>query len=240
MTTAPPARRLYGRRLGRPLKVARADVIDTLLPRLAIPESGALDPAALFGCQPDELWLEIGFGNGEHIAGLLRRDPGLYMLAAEPFINGMAAFLKDIKDEPEIQNRVRVRMDDARPLVETLPDACLDGIYVLNPDPWPKLRHHKRRIISQENLTGFARVMKPGARLVMATDVDGLAEWMVTEASRHPAFAWTAAGKADWQAAPADWLPTRYEQKGIAAGRRQTYLIFQRRLAGFDATGSEA
>lgn len=228
MDNQPASRRLYGRRLGRPLKAARADVLETILPRLALPD-GLLDPAALFGRTPAKLWLEIGFGNGEHVAGLLRRDPDLYMLAAEPFINGMAAFLKDIKDEPDIQNRVRVRMDDARPVVEALPESCLDGIYVLNPDPWPKSRHHKRRIISQDNLTSFARAMKPGARLVMATDVDDLAEWMVTEASNHPAFAWTAESKADWQTAPADWLPTRYEQKGIAAGRKQTYLIFEHR-----------
>ena len=227
MTEQESKRRLYGRRLGRPLKTARAGVIETILPRLALPE-GQLDPAALFGITPPKLWLEIGFGNGEHVAGLLRRDPDLYMLAAEPFINGMAAFLKDIKDEPEIQRRVRVRMDDARPVVEALPVACLDGIYVLNPDPWPKSRHHKRRIISQENLTQFARAMRPGAHLVMATDVDSLAEWMVTEASNHPAFEWTAESKTDWQTAPLDWLPTRYEQKGIKAGRKQTYLLFKK------------
>ena len=207
-------RRLYGRRLGRPLKATRADVIETLLPALSIPETDHLDPAILFGQLPKALWLEIGFGNGEHVAGLLRRHPDLHMLAAEPFINGMAALLKDIRDEPAIQDRVRVRMDDAMPVAYALPDESLDGIYVLNPDPWPKSRHHKRRIISQQNLDVFARILKPTGQLVMTTDVDDLAEWMVTEASRHPLFEWTAESMHDWKTPPADWIKTRYEQKG--------------------------
>ena len=119
-------------------------------------------------------------------------------------------------------------MDDAILLMERFTENCLDEIYVLNPDPWPKARHHKRRIISQENLILFSRLMKPNGRLIMTTDVDDLAEWMVTEASKHPDFTWTANQKSDWQSPPNNWIETKYERKGKQAGRQQTYLIFTR------------
>jgi tRNA (guanine-N7-)-methyltransferase len=222
------SRRLYGRRQGRPLKQSRLDVLDTLLPALQIaPDDAPIDLAKLFGKAPSSFWIEIGFGNGEHVAGLLRRHPDFSMIAAEPFINGMAAFLKDIRNEPDVQDRVRVVMDDAIPVLWRLPDQCTDGIYVLNPDPWPKVRHHKRRIISQPNLDTFARILKPGGHLIMATDVDDLAEWMLTEATKHPAFEWTAESADDWRRMPEDWIETRYEAKGKKAGRRQTYLTFK-------------
>jgi tRNA (guanine-N7-)-methyltransferase len=224
-------RRIYGRRLGRPLKQERLGVLETLLPKLALPEGVPLDPAQLFGASPQSLWMEIGFGNGEHVKALLERHPDRHFLAAEPFINGMAAFLKSIREEPALQDRVRVRMDDAMPVVHALPADCLDGIYVLNPDPWPKKRHFKRRIISQENLDAFARVLKPGAPLVMTTDVEDLAEWMLDEARRHPAFEWQAESAADWKRQPPGWVETRYEQKGARAGRQQSYIIFIKKIA---------
>lgn len=176
---------------------------------------------SLEGCP---VWLEIGFGNGEHLKGLMERHPDHFYIGAEPFINGMSAFLKSIVQMPH--NNIRVWMDDAIILVDAMPDQYLDGIYVLNPDPWPKRRHHKRRIISQENLTKFARVLKPGGALIMATDVPDLAEWMVTQASIHPAFSWTAERADDWRVMPDDWIKTRYEEKGAQAGRRQSYLVF--------------
>ncbi len=172
--------------------------------------------------------MEIGFGSGEHLSALLRRHPDRHYIGAEPFINGMAAFLKDIKDEPDCISRVRVCMDDAIPVVRRLPKNALDGIYVLNPDPWPKTRHHKRRIISQENLDFFSSALKSGGQLIMATDVDDLAQWMVTEASRHPDFVWTAETAEDWKTRPEDWIETRYETKGTRAGRTQTYLLFKK------------
>ncbi len=173
--------------------------------------------------------MEIGFGNGEHLSALMRQNLDEAFIGAEPFINGMAAFLKDIRDEPH--ENIRVWMDDAILLVESLPSDYLNGIYVLNPDPWPKARHHKRRIISQDNLTKFARVLKPGGALIMATDVDDLAEWMVTQASAHPAFEWTAEQADDWRTTPENWIKTRYEEKGAKAGRQQSYLIFEKKTA---------
>lgn len=203
------------------------------MPVLQIPDTAVkgeqnLNPVTLYPRPPKKLWLEIGFGNGEHLTGLLQRDRDTAFIGAEPFLNGMSAFLKSIRDLPQTHNRIRVWMEDGRDLAESLTDACLDGIYVLNPDPWPKKRHHKRRIITHENLDTFARILKPGGELVMTTDVDDLAEWMVTVASTHPAFVWTAQSQEDWRTAPVGWISTRYEQKGIAAGRRQTYLIFRR------------
>ena len=125
-------------------------------------------------------------------------------------------------------DKIRVWMDDAMMIVDAMPDHYLDGIYILNPDPWPKKRHYKRRIISQENLSKFARVLKPGSALIMATDVPDLAEWMVTQATNHPAFEWTAERADDWRITPPDWIKTRYEERGIREGRKQNYLFFKK------------
>lgn len=189
-------------------------------------EKGDFDPAMLFGAKAP-VTLEIGFGNGEHVKALMESAPDEHFLACEPFEAGMAAFFKSIHHTP-LRN-VRVLMDDAMKLARSLSSESLKAIYVLNPDPWPKKRHHKRRIISAENLDVFARILKPGGSLIMTSDVDDLAEWMVTQASRHPAFHWTATHHKDWQTPPPGWMPTRYETKGIKAGRKQTYLMFKRK-----------
>ena len=225
-------RRFYGRRQARPLSPARQTAIDTLLPKLKIPEEditqqGTIIPSSLFEKQREEIWLEIGFGNGEHLAELTRQQPHNGFIGAEPFINGMAAFLKDISNDPA--DNIRVWMEDAIKLVDSIASDSLDGIYVLNPDPWHKTRHHKRRIISTENLDRFARILKSGATLIMTTDVDELAEWMLTHAVNHSEFEWTACSREDWAVAPQGWIKTRYEEKGAQAGRKQSYLIFKRR-----------
>jgi tRNA (guanine-N7-)-methyltransferase len=224
----PYKRRLYGRKQTRPPGKERQGHMDSLLPRLLleITEGKTLNPDALYPRSYSQLWLEIGFGNGEHLAELMRRHPDCAYIGAEPFTNGMGAFLKHIANDPH--ENIRVWMDDAIFLVNALPDACLDGIYVLNPDPWPKKRHAKRRIISRENLDRFARVLKPGTDLIMSTDVDRLADWMTIQSCMHPSFEWRAERVSDWRITPKDWIPTRYEQKGAKAGRRQTYLFFKR------------
>lgn len=225
------AKRFYGRRQGRPLKGQRADAIETLLPRLSVPtdllrETGELLPSSLFDSSYKEYWLEIGFGAGEHLTALMRRHPDHAFLGAEPYINGMSAFLKDIADEPH--DNVRVHMDDAMMLANSLSDACLDGMYVLNPDPWHKARHHKRRMIRRENLDVFARILKPGAQLICSTDVPDLADWMITELSLHPAFEWTAKCADDWRIPPEDWITTAYEVKGAKGAKVMSYLFFDR------------
>ena len=223
-------RRLYGRRQGRTLKLERASVLDSVLPPLQIqPETlkpASLHDVDLFGRTfTGGMWFEIGFGNGEHVAALHRQHADTAFIGAEPFINGMSALMKDIQDDDN--SNVRVWMDDAILVVNALADQTLDGIYVLNPDPWPKKRHYKRRIINPDNLDRFARVLKPGGMLIMATDVDDLAGWMRDQAEAHPAFVWTG-HPADLHTIPEGWIPTRYEEKGRAAGRIQTYLLYKK------------
>lgn len=227
-----PVKRVYGRRLGRPLKGERSAVLESLLPQLEIPaalltEQGDLSPEALFGDPaPAPLWLEIGFGDGARLAAQMEREPDSGFIGAEPFINGMSAFLRAIRDRPH--NRVRVLMDDAMQAVNSLTTQSLDGIYILNPDPWPKTRHHKRRIVNARNLDAFARVLKPGGRLTMSTDVPALAEWMVTQAIRHPAFTWTAESAAGWRTPPPGWIATKYEGKRAKGATRMVYLLFEK------------
>jgi len=221
-------RGFFGRRSGRAIQPARKRLIAELLEALAISgdEDSPIQPRSLF---PDaaQIWMEIGFGDGEHLAGLMGKNLDVGFLGIEPYINGMGNFLNRIQgmDTPN----VRVHMDDAIPLLHRMDDGCLDRLYVLNPDPWPKARHHKRRIINQTHLDLFSRLLKPGSLLVMATDVDDLAEWMVTECSKHPDFEWTAESSDDWRTPPDWWeVTTRYAQKGLDAGRRQSYLIFKK------------
>ncbi len=178
----------------------------------------------------DKVILEIGFGNGEHLAEMMRRNPENNFIGAEPFINGMTAFLKEIDESDDLElNNIRVHMDDAIPLVKSLTSNSIDEIYVLNPDPWHKTRHHQRRIINQANLTEFSRIMKSGAKLIMTTDVVNLIEWMVTETFNHPDFEWTAQKADDWRKTPESWIPTRYETKGAKGSDHMNYLFFTKK-----------
>ena len=224
-----PTRRVYGRRKGRPLRKSQAEAFDTLLPVLSVPEDllredAAIEIESLFSKPFEQYCMEIGFGGGEHLTALLQQFPDIGFLGAEPFLDGMATFLRDITPLPH--DNIRVHMDDAMLLVHSLTDNCLDKIYVLNPDPWPKTRHHKRRIINQKNLSAFARILKPGGTLIMATDVDDLAEWMVTQCMMHKSFEWSANAAKDWQTPPPEWIETRYAFKGRSAGRNQIFLVF--------------
>jgi tRNA (guanine-N7-)-methyltransferase len=223
------SRRLWGRRMTRPLGKDRARAFENLYPLISIPEglNKNTDPASFFLHPFKEHWLEIGFGNGEHLVVLKQQNPDTAFIGAEPFINGMAAFVKHIEYEPT--DNIRVFMDDAMLLVENMADESFERIYVLNPDPWPKNRHAKRRILSQKNLDQFARVLKPGGLLLTCTDVSNLAEWMVAQLANHPAFIWTANNSKDWKNPPPDWASTtRYREKGAKAGRKMTFLIFRK------------
>lgn len=204
------------------------EAMESLLPALSIPpalltQKGDLAPAALFGT-PAPTILEIGFGSGEHVKGMMERHPDHHFLACEPFENGMAAFLKSISTAP-LRN-VRLLMDDALLLARSLTNECLEEIYILNPDPWHKTRHHKRRIISPENLDVFARILKPGGRLILSTDVPDLADWMITRTALHPAFEWEAQSCRDWQTPPPGWITTVYEVKGAKGAKKMCYLFF--------------
>jgi tRNA (guanine-N7-)-methyltransferase len=194
---------------------------------VTLPESGAFDPAALFDLRPREIWLEIGFGGGEHLAAQAAAHPDIGIVGCEVFENGIAKLLGEIARR-DLAN-VRILTDDARLLLSALPPASIGRVFILFPDPWPKQRHHKRRIVTTQTLDTLAAVMTDGAELRLATDdVDYLA-WMLARVPVHPAFAWLAEGPGDWRSRPADWPATRYEAKAIAAGRRPYFLRLRRR-----------
>lgn len=218
----------YGRRKGRPLNPGRQEALSRVLPRFEItlpPPGNQLDPASLFG-DARPVWLEIGFGNGEHLAALAARYPDIGFIGAEPYINGVAALAKRI-DREGLCN-IRLLPDDARPLLEALRPACIARCYVLFPDPWPKKRHWYRRFIAPENLDRLARILGDTAPLITATDDPGLADWMLWYQLAHPAFVWTAERAADWRNPPPEWTATRYEQKTRQQGREPVFFTFER------------
>jgi tRNA (guanine-N7-)-methyltransferase len=222
--------RVYGRRLGRPLRAARQSAVDVWLPRLgvAVPTAPAtLDPLSLFAPPVTEAWLEVGFGAGEHLLAQAAAHPHAGLIGCEPFINGMAALLRAVDEQPARAANIRVLMDDARPLIASLRDASIARAFVLFPDPWPKARHHKRRFVAKANLDQLARVLQDGAELRLATDDPGYLRWMLIEMSDHPAFVWTARGPADWRLRPADSPKTRYEDKGLA-GAAPAFMTWRR------------
>jgi tRNA (guanine-N7-)-methyltransferase len=204
----PPAEKFYGRRKGKKLRPTRAGLIETLLPEISI------QPEAL----PDfskwaEVWLEVGFGGGERLAAQAAEHPDVLMLGAEPFINGVGKLLSQI--EAEKLKNIRILPNDVRPLLDALPDASIGRVFVLFADPWPKARHAERRFIGPANLGRLARVMKPGAELRLASDHPILIPWLLEQMQKRQDFKWLVEGAQDWTERPADWPPTRYEQKAL-------------------------
>lgn len=217
-----------GRRKGRALRPGRQRLLDELLPRLKIDLSGdGIDPAGLFVRPVSDVWLEVGFGGGEHLAEQARMHPDVGMIGCEPFINGVAKLLGAV--ERDCLENIRIHADDARDLIDRLPDASIGRAFVLFADPWPKARHAERRFIGSENLDRLARVMKNGAELRLASDQMPLIRWMLFHTLDHPDFEWTARGPEDWRARTADWPPTRYEVKAADKGITCVYLTFRRR-----------
>jgi tRNA (guanine-N7-)-methyltransferase len=204
----------FGRRGGRPLSGRQKVLMDELLPKLSVPiEAGSqLDPAKLFA-DAEEIWLEIGFGGGEHVSGQAKANPEVGILASEVFFEGIAKLLSQI-DDAGLKN-VCVWPEDARELVNGLADTCIDRAFILFPDPWPKTRHQKRRIIQPDFLDDLARVIKRGGHLRFATDVRSYADEALERFLTHPAFEWTAQQATDWQNAPADHITTRYQEKKL-------------------------
>ena len=220
--------RSFGRRRGRKLSARQAGLLADLLPRVAIDLSrpAPADLTTLFGPGTSAVWLEIGFGGAEHLVWQAQQNPGVGLIGCEPFEDGLVKALTAI-DEGGLPN-VRLRGDDVRPLLRWLPDASLARVFMLFPDPWPKKRHHKRRLFSAELLTELKRVMAPGAELRLATDIGDYARTALLAAARVPAFRWTAESPADWRGRPADWPATRYEAKAVREGRRCYFFRFSR------------
>ncbi|MDE3036889.1 MAG: tRNA (guanosine(46)-N7)-methyltransferase TrmB [Pseudomonadota bacterium] len=247
--------------------------MEELLPRLVIKDEemrrwedrGKL-AASLFPHLPSSphplIFLEIGFGGGEHLAHQAALHPDAGIIGCEPFINGIAALLAALpQSPPALKERtevgvvssltptptlplkkrggnIRIFPGDARLLMEKLPDASLSKVFILYPDPWPKARHHKRRLVSTEFLDALARVMKPGAELRLATDDEDYVTRMLERLLAHPGYVWNAESCADWLSPPPDWISTRYEQKALKAGRVPTYLSFLRKQESSSAASA--
>ena len=191
-------------------------MLDDLLPRrrIDLPANGdRLARADLFPRPVHDVWLEIGFGGGEHLAWQAAHHPSVGIIGCEPYLNGVASLLY-LLDEPSAPG-VRIWPDDARLLLPALPDGGIGRVFLLFPDPWPKRRHEARRFLQRDTVDQLARIMRPGAELRLASDDPGQVDWMLWQTRSHPAFAWTAAGPTDWRARPADWPATRYERKQL-------------------------
>jgi tRNA (guanine-N7-)-methyltransferase len=227
-----PWRNFYGRIRGKTLRPKQEEYLQEDLDRLSPgpvewdvnPDRTPLDPEALFDGAP--VWLEIGFGGGEHLVHQAAHYPEVGIIGAEPFMNAVAMLLGKVR-EAGVEN-LRVHPGDVRNLFDVLPDACISKAFLLYPDPWPKKKHHRRRFVTLEHLAPLARVLKPGAEFRVATDIPDYVRQTLVEVPKA-GFTWTADAPDDWRQPWADWLPTRYEQKALRQGRVPHYLTFVRR-----------
>ena len=219
----------YGRRKGKPLTPARQAVFDALLPKLKIEPSApdvTLDPRTLFPTA-NEIWLEVGFGAGEHLAAQARANPNIGIIGAEVFLNGVASLVRHVS-ENNLSN-VRIFNEDVRLILPRLPDSSLSRVFALFPDPWPKARHARRRFIGPGNLDQLARLMRNGAELRVASDHPVYIRWALEHLTAHPAFGWKVKGPEDWLTPPPDHVTTRYQVKAGKEGRKPHFLCFFRR-----------
>lgn len=218
----------FGRRKSHKIEGERAELMENFFPTIAITPTkhpAEIDLGQYFD-NKREFWLEIGFGAGEHLASQAKEHPEVGIIGCEPFIDGVAKLVVTI-DEQKLDN-IRLYDDDARILLEALPDACLSRIFVLFPDPWRKPKHYKRRIINPETLDMFARITKNGGTIRLATDHLNYAEWMLEHMIADARFTWTATEPRDWHIRPNDWVVTRYNEKAIEEGRTPYILEFIR------------
>ncbi len=221
--------RFFGRRKSRPLKPRQSELMRDLLPALQLTAEDAPileTPARLFAPPAEEMALEIGFGGGEHLARQARAHPDWGFIGCEPFINGVAKLLAAV--ERDNLANLRIWDADARHLLPLLGTGSFARVFLLYPDPWPKKRHHKRRFVNRENLAQIHRILKPGGEFFFASDIPHYVAWTLWHVRAHGGFDWLAERARDWRDPPADWLPTRYEQKALKAGRTPVYLRFIR------------
>ena len=226
-----PWRNFYGRRHGKGLRPSQKAYLDEDLAALSPgpvdwdenPDRVPLDLAALFPGK--KVWLEIGFGGGEHLVHQAAANPDVGFIGCEPYINGVAMLLGKIR-AANVSN-LRIYPGDARDLFDVIPDGALDRVFLLYPDPWPKKRHHRRRFVTPEHLDPLARKMADGSTLRVATDIEDYVRQTLEQVAMRPDFDWLATGAADWREPWDDWLSTRYEQKALREGRRPHYLTFR-------------
>lgn len=228
-----PWRNLYGRRHGKTLRKGQRELLDRRLTQFEPPgvswtenpERTPIDLKALFP-RASEIWLEIGFGGGEHMLALANAHPKIGMIGCEAYINGVAMVLSGI-ERSGVRN-LAIHAGDARDLMDVLPQGSVTQVFLLFPDPWPKKRHHKRRFVNPENLDQLAVVMASGAILRVATDIGDYARHAIETIGRDDRFVWLANRPADWREPWDGWPGTRYEAKAIREGRKRHYLSFRR------------
>jgi tRNA (guanine-N7-)-methyltransferase len=220
-----PVRRLYGRSRGKALRAGQKRLLAEEFQLFSI-EPEALADGRVFPATLSEVWLEIGFGAGEHLVQQAKAHPDVGIVGCEPFLNGVVAALAGIKREGLVN--ARLRCGDAQGLVEAAPDACFSRVFMLYPDPWPKRRHRKRRVVGPAMIEALARVMRAGSELRFATDIDDYAGWTLARFLASPHFCWVGNRADDWRQPWPEWSPTRYEAKARAEGRGSVYLTFVR------------
>jgi tRNA (guanine-N7-)-methyltransferase len=216
VTTRIPKHQFYGRRKGKPLRRHHSDLMENLLPPIAV---DIADPLSLTG---DRRWLEIGFGGGEHMAHVANLHPDVTVIGAEAFLNGIAKTLAHV-EEKSLTN-VRIHYGDARALLEALPDHCIERLYLLYPDPWPKERQKRRRFVNPANLAHFHRLLQPEGLFLFASDIPDYVDWTREHVAAHAGFR----EEGDSTQPYADWTRTRYEAKAIREGRTPAYLTFRK------------
>lgn len=220
--------RIYGRRHGKPLKKASAERFERFYPQYSIDlgEKNLIDLSILFDNVPKAYWLEIGFGKGEHLVAQAKENPEIGFIGCEPFINGVSGLIDHMVKE-DVTN-IRFFMDDARLLMDSLPENSLSRAFILFPDPWRKKRHYKRRVVNAGNLAVLSKLLKSGSELRIGTDHHDYCRWILARLLEHPDFSWQSDTPDDWNKRPQDWPETRYEKKAREAGRESAYLSFLR------------
>jgi tRNA (guanine-N7-)-methyltransferase len=226
-----PWRNFYGRFKGKGLRDSQRRYLDEDLATLSPgavsweenPDRNPLDLPALFGDR--DIWLEIGFGGGEHMVHQASQNPNVGFIGCEPYINGVAMLLGKIRDAG--CENIRIHPGDARDMFDVLPPESVSRAFLLYPDPWPKKRHHRRRFVTQDHLKPLHSVMKPGAIFRVATDIPDYVRQTLEEAPKA-GFEWLAERPQDWREPWGDWISTRYEQKALREGRTPHYLTFRR------------
>ena len=227
-TSEPTIPRFYGRRKGRPLRQGMQNLLNDMLPDLRFDATRPL--VTQFGqaaSQKADLALEIGFGGGEHLAGLAQANPSVNFIGAEPFVNGVASLLRHMQ-ALQLSN-IRIWDDDVRLILPALPVAGVSQVFIMFPDPWPKKRHAARRILQPEMMDVLSRSIRPGGQLVLASDDPTAKGWLLKTAISHPRFYWTARHPADWRQSPLELPATRYMAKAEQASRQPSWFIFERR-----------
>jgi len=226
-----PWRNFYGRFKGKHLRPSQEAYLDEDLARLSPgavgweenPDRNPIDPNALFGT--DDIWLEIGFGGGEHMIHQAQANPRIGFIGCEPYINGVAMLLGKIRKAGT--GNIAIYPGDVRDMFDVLPAQSIARAFLLYPDPWPKKRHHRRRFVTPEHLEPLAHVLRPGAIFRVATDIPDYVRQTLETVPKH-GFEWLCEGPSDWREPWGDWISTRYEQKALREGRRPHYLTFRR------------